>query len=386
MNLTTYSDLVDHALTYLAKSADEAAALDARRAVQAAYREVANARQWSCYFKLARLNLSAPYSTGTVAYDHTGGTYERQLTLTDGTWPDWAAYGDVKIDDVCYEVADRKSATVLQLAELSNPGEDVAAGEAYTIFRDTYPLPSDLIAVEGIRWADQSGGPCFAHASHWLDGRARVSVGQGRPSLFAVTGDPNFQGLLAARFDPAPDAAYAAELLYQRRGRPLKVFKVGADGDGTVSVTAGSQTVTGVGTSFSSAHAGAVIRFSEDENEPDDLAGVNPAAEERVVMSVTNSTTLLVDDVATQTLSGVAYLISDPVDVEAGAMMNYLLREVERQVRLVARMKATNEELMAYEQSRLLAFEADSRFIGPRVAGAPLWREALLRETGPLSL
>ena len=34
---------------------------------------------------------STAYLTGTVAYDHQGGTYDRLLTLTDGTWPAWAA-------------------------------------------------------------------------------------------------------------------------------------------------------------------------------------------------------------------------------------------------------------------------------------------------------
>lgn len=72
------------------------------------------------------------YSTGTVAYDHTGGANERQLTLSGGTWPTWAKLpGRVFINDDWYALNTRVSDTVVTLTSGDNPGSDIAAGASY---------------------------------------------------------------------------------------------------------------------------------------------------------------------------------------------------------------------------------------------------------------
>jgi hypothetical protein len=142
--LTTYKDLIDHLTDWCGANPGAEVQRDARRSILSGLRELMTAHRWSYYYQRGRLATVEPYDTGTIAYDHTGGASERMVTLTDGTWPSWAAFGSVVIDDVTYDVATRVSDSVITLTSTSNPGEDVAAETEYTLLRDTYPLAADL--------------------------------------------------------------------------------------------------------------------------------------------------------------------------------------------------------------------------------------------------
>ncbi len=140
MPFTTFSDLVDHCLAYAGKGSDRSSSADYRRAVLAAYQDLGTISTWSYAWALTRVTTSPAYNVGTVVYLHTGGANERQLTLTTGTWPPWAAAGYVVIANVPYEIDKRISNSIVTLMPLSNPGADVAS-TTYTIFRDTYQMP-----------------------------------------------------------------------------------------------------------------------------------------------------------------------------------------------------------------------------------------------------
>lgn len=55
IRLTTYQDLIDHCLEYLGNATDAVDERLARKAVLNAYREVANARNWSFYYNRIRM-------------------------------------------------------------------------------------------------------------------------------------------------------------------------------------------------------------------------------------------------------------------------------------------------------------------------------------------
>src|SRR5688572_30035894 len=105
MGLVTYDDLTSHAIDYGMQARDAETERFARRAVLAAYADLPNHHRWSYYKEVGRLVTVDDYSTGTVEFDYTAGANERQLTLTDGTWPEWAALGAVVIDTTPYSVA-----------------------------------------------------------------------------------------------------------------------------------------------------------------------------------------------------------------------------------------------------------------------------------------
>jgi hypothetical protein len=73
------------------------------------------------------------YTTGTVGYDHTGGSAERNIYASGTAFPSWAGSAKIRIASTTYDVDTRVSDTSLTLTSSSNPGSDVSAGTSYTL-------------------------------------------------------------------------------------------------------------------------------------------------------------------------------------------------------------------------------------------------------------
>ncbi|HUR52922.1 MAG TPA: hypothetical protein VMZ71_02240 [Gemmataceae bacterium] len=359
--MLTYADLLDHVLAYAGTDAGASASTRHRAAVQAAMKCIPGKHDWAYLWALGRVTTSEPYSTGTVEFDYTGGLYERMLTLTTGTWPDWAASGYVVIADVPYAVDERKSATVLTLTSAMNPGADVAAGTTYEIRRDQYALPTDFVALDEVVLNEIGSVLAYTHPREWSSQR-RVNTGPGQPCSFSLIGASNSPGGMRMVLTPAPDAVYYIDFLYRRQPRQM-VF---ADTHiGTASGADASSTITGSGTAFLSSHVGSIIRLGADNQDtPTGPRGNNPALYEGTITAYTSANSISVSPPLTQAFDAVKYQISDPADIEEVGMSEYLLRECERQFRLLSRMKPTVEEERAHALGFTQALEADSRFSG----------------------
>jgi hypothetical protein len=367
--MLTYDDLIAHLLAYGAQDATQAASAQHRRAVQAAYNLLPTLHPWNYYWTLGRVTTSAPYSTGTVAFDLTGGANERQLTLTDGVWPTWAALGYVRIDSTTYQVATRVSDTIVTLAETSSPAADIASGTSFEIMRDTYPLPSDFVAGDEPTVGTDGHPLEYRHARTWAtDGRFRTTS---RPRWFSYVGSPTARGRLQLVVSPPPDDAYPIDFVYRRSAR-LLVF----DGPqvGLASVAAAGTTVTGSQTAFRSAMIGSVIRFGTDsKTRPTGLGGLNPRAHEAYITDVASATSLTIDEGPTDAVTSAAFTISDPCDVDEVATVEFLLRECERQWRAISRssggpMTTSKAEQEEYKLALTRARENDSRYSGRRAS------------------
>lgn len=366
IKLFTFKDAIDHVLDFLGGDAGEQAFRIARGAVLTAYRGLVSDHNWTYLYQLGRLATNASQTTGTIAYDHTGGSSERLVTLTGSTWPSWAALGSLQIGDVTYQIAERLSDTTITLSVNSNPGADVAAATTYRLFRDTYPLPVDCLAADKMLNVSQSDWLWYVHPREIVE-RMEINLTVGVPVVFAITADPNYVGAMAVRFYPPPDSIYQLDFLYKRRPRPLLVDDYH---DGTVSSTAGLTTITGSGTSWGQKHVGCVLRVSETASDlPTGLTGLNPAVEERTVLSVQSSTSLTVDLAMVNTLSGVKYQLSDPVDVEEASMLSPFLRGCEKEVAFTRRMEERDKIAQEYWRELKRGAQADSRHLGQRASG-----------------
>lgn len=93
-----------------------------------------HAHVWSFMSAEGSIILSAPYSTGTVE------VVDGVVTLTGGTFPDWAASGLLSAGGNFLRVASRDSGTQITLVDT---GVDVASGSTYTLVRDSYNLADD---------------------------------------------------------------------------------------------------------------------------------------------------------------------------------------------------------------------------------------------------
>lgn len=373
VELFTLEDAQSHLLDWLGSNVRQDAVRDCKRAIQQAYRELPNEHHWSYFYSILRLNLVAPYSTGTIEYIHSGGSSERLVNLTGGSFPEWAAEGTLRLSNaasattaVDFEVARLISATQLQLEIASNPGVSIAAGTTYTLFRDTYTLPCDFVAMDRPYSEVLFAGMDYIHPQEWLGYRRHLGS-VNTPRVFTIRGDPNVFGGLAVSLFPYPDIAQTLDAVYLRRPRALKVVSYDT---GRVSVAAGSTNVAGTGTVFTNDMVGAVIRLSGDSlTGPTGFAGNNPFSQERTIMSVSNAITLAVDAPFDTSLGGVKYIISDPVDFEQGAMMQAFLRLCEKYLSIGRLMKDRPNAFQAYEEALRAAKGTDRRSLATRVAG-----------------
>lgn len=353
----TFADAMDHALAYAGDDASAAGTTKCRRAVQNAYNVLPTRHEWIFLWSLGRVITTGPYNTGTVAFDLTGGAYERVVTLTGGTWPMWADHGFVIINDIPYEIEARKSATEITITASQAPGGDIAAGATFSLVRDRYPLPADFVAGDETVMNEVGKVLEYLHPRQWAVQR-RVNTGPGSPWQYSYLGSSMSSGTLLMALWPPPDAEYKIDFLYRRKMRPLVYFSADV---GTVT-TVGTA-VTGQGTAFKPGMVGSVMRFADDnQTAPTGDYGENPAPFEARITAYTSASAVTIDAAPPSDRTGVKYVISDPVDLEQTAMLDYFLREVEYQYRTVARMVVKDgDEDGIYSRSLQLAMEADNR-------------------------
>ena len=335
----------------------------ARAAVLQAYRDLPQRHTWSYYYRQRLLQTVAQYTTGTVAYTHTGGAYELMLTLTTGTWPAWAAFGHVVIDDVHYDVDDRKSNSVITLSSVSNPGANVAAGTAYTLYRAAYPLPADFGQMVQL-WDIDGGFPIYGRE----EGRQHEAIqyidsDPSDPRYYAIRGTGKYLGLREILFGPPPSTAKTYNLFYRAHPRPLEIDEYSS---GTVTVTAAATTVTGTSTIFPLNCVGSIIRFSATGTRPSSLLGGiggadNPFVFQDVIKTRTSDTSLELTSAAPRTIaSGSGYTISDPLDIDANVLLTALLHAAEAEFsRRAGREDALTRAKLA-NQSLIRALENDA--------------------------
>lgn len=358
--LWTFKDALDHLLDSYTSDLSERNKRLARRAIFETCREIANFRNWTYYNKRGKLTTVASQTTGTITYVNS----TRIVTLVGATFPTDAAYYELLIDDVRYEIESYTDTTHVVLSSTVNPGADISAASEYTLYRDTYPLPDDFMAMGSLVDAT-SGGRRLTCASVNDVVTANRRIGStGEPMMFAVTRVAENQGGLGLLFSASPNSARTYDFSYQARPRALgtEAYQIGS-----VTSSAGLTTLSGTGTAFAAAHAGCVIRLSSSADKlPTPLIGgpqndLNPFAYQRVIKTVDSTTALTLDSSIATTLTAVKYIISDPIDVEAGAMMTAFLRLLEAQyARLSGRKDAPEKEKQA-QASLWAAASADNR-------------------------
>ena len=379
--------MIQHAIDFTGGQPHAAGQSDIRAAIQMAYKKLTECRQWTCYFSEGRIQTVEPYSTGTIAYDHTGGTFERELTLTDGTWPTWAADGKVLIDNVVHEVATRESATVLTLATRKNPGADIAASTTYVIFQDTYTLPADFREMSYPQRADDGTAMKYIPFDQWAQ-RVRRNYSSGDAIAWTVSQDPGLFGSMAAFFYPYPDAAESIDFAYQRKAREMKRTGMDQNVDykGTATISAATAAITGNSSAFASGMVNSVFRVRAGSEVPTNNHGLFPFDEQKIIKTYTSASALVSDSNFTNAYTAAKYVISDPVDV-ADHMINALLRCVELQLATRRQMKnlatiaaAYGEELKAARGIDQPNFEPRSMYDSPRyyrrMADMPLGPDA----------
>lgn len=379
MQYTTFSDVLNHLVDYLGGSAGDQVKRDCRRALLEAYRTLANAHNWSYLYTHSRIITSGAFDgsqvNATIQYQGTGGTYPNQVTLSGSSWPDWAAQGTYlrcAVDDsfgetgmVGFRVAERKSATVLTLNPTISPATDLPAGTQFVLYRDTYLLPEDYIAQDQALYERNFGGMNYTHPREWLY-ENRYVFAQGIPQAYTITGDPQYPGRLVMKVFPWPAETKTIDFVYKRRPRSLELEKYTT---GTVSGTAGTNTITGTGV-FTPGMVGSILRLAANGTAapPTSLIMGNQTVFETFITDWISSTSVAIDveNPLDQNYTNVPYCISDMVDIEQGAMLNAYLRCCEMHIAQTRTLKDKPSARLQYQAALSEAKAADSRSFSGR--------------------
>lgn len=109
---------------------------------------LAQRHRWSHLKRASELVVNGQYSSGTI--DLT--TETTTVTLTGGTWPSWAASGEMEISGQFYRIESRDSDTQLTLIA-AYQGSTLSGGE-YNLYRDRYVLPDDVYQFGQVLYGD----------------------------------------------------------------------------------------------------------------------------------------------------------------------------------------------------------------------------------------
>lgn len=367
--LWTFQDLVEQLCDGFDVEITERNRRLAREAVLTAYRDVPSRKRWTYYDRRITLQTEAQYATGTVTYDHTGGTYERQLTLVGGTWPTNAGLGRIILATIHYPIDERKSDTVVTLRPDYNPGADVAAGTAYTWYRSLYPLPVNFRRLAHMYDLDQERELRMTTDDVVHAGSLRYYQTPDTPWQGTIRNDGEYYNSLAVEFSPPPSTARTYDLMYEAAPRDLKIERYTT---GTVTVTAGSSAVALTTGTWPVDCVGSILRLSASATAPTSVIGTrtvegtgvdNRYFAQRVVVSRTSGSVVVMDAAASSdtTLTAVGYALSDPVDLEHFAMFTAFRKAAEAEFACAINHKTYERRLLVARQALREAMEADTR-------------------------
>lgn len=369
IRLQTFQDAVD----YLSNVFNfDQQSLEGRRmmiAVMDAYRDLPNAKDWSCMKRRGQVVTAASQSTGTIAYDHTGGTYERQVTLSGATFPTNARYYKLRIAGVPHKIEEYRSSTVVTLSEDSNPGSDVAASTSYEMFRSTYPLPPDFRSESCLLHLGELGWqPIRVSSADLVRLESSHVAAFDRPSAYSIRNSDDEYGVMVVEFGPPPSTQRVYDVLYKASPREIEAFGQDAEySTGTVSVS--GTTVTGSGTAFSQRMVGCVIRFTTSATVPTGSVGrannYMPYEEQRIITSVSDATSLEIDTVVDGTYSDNKFSIGDPLDFDDRVLMTPFLKLAEAYMKRHGSSEGAEPAMAEYYRVLKEAMGADNRSSSP---------------------
>jgi hypothetical protein len=166
---------------------------------------IAMERQWDYYHTRGAVQCRALYETGTLAINNGSTT----CTLSSGTWPSWAASGEIFVDGTWVVVESRTSDTVVVLADAW--GNDNVTAATYSLVQFRYALPTDCIRISdtlfGNQWPFVGQPTSAAHIEALKDAWQSTNS---QPFKWAIEG-----GFMC--FWPVPEENKNVNLLYFRR-------------------------------------------------------------------------------------------------------------------------------------------------------------------------
>lgn len=365
--ILTACDVMDTLIDMLGVSATAAPIRAIRRTIQEAIREINAATKTSYMRKNGRIHLRAPYTTGTVVYTHTGGTYERQVYNATGTWPTWAEDASLLIDGLVCDVEARKTANYLTLDVNLNPGANVASTTSFSLYPRYYRLPDDFDSTSGF-WGEDI---CQLGREIPMDemmALTRYYTDSGTVKCYAIGGIQDLVGHLGVFVYPKADAVATLDFTCYRKPREVRYTgKDASDYVGTLNVSTGSTAAVGTSVSLNSKMVGSIVRIGDSTNVPTGLGGAYPYIDERIIHGVASST-LTLDRVPTVTDADAKYCITDYIDIDP-VFYDVFLARCRYDLAVQRNLPNQAQYQSQYQEQLFLAKCASCRATQPAIAG-----------------
>lgn len=338
----------------------------ARRACRDAIRDLHTTHRWMYFDSDTAFTTTAQQTEGTIEFDYTGGSSELLLTLTDSTFPSDARQSKIVINDRHYNIDNVLTTTTATLDPNDNPGEDVAAGTSYKIYRESYPLPIDCAEIGVLIDLTNNREVPILGTDEQVAIKELCYDTPDTPWHACIRNSGEYLNSMDIVFVPPPSSAIRYRLTYQRAPRPLNTELYST---GTVSVSSGSTSVSITTGSFSSAHIGCIIRFGDASDAPTSIFGGidgtdNPFVDQAAITAVaTDGTSCTIDTAVSQAYSGVKYTVSDPVDIDVNVMLTALQRSAEAKYSVSSKrnMETRRDREELARVALILAMEKDNR-------------------------
>jgi hypothetical protein len=310
--LLTFADAIDHLVEWSYGHGGEGPQSLLRECVQAAYTDVLNATDWPSLTTTGRIQLRRPQIEGSIEYDQAS----RIATIDGATWPDWAVDAVLRIGYTDCHVEGIVSPTQIILDSQMNPGRNIQAWAAYTLYCQWYALPADFKAIRG--FMDQKLWDLAEDVTMVEIMRLyKLALCTGFIRARALAERPHHPGERAIWVYPAPQTDRPGDFIYERRPREmLYTGKDAADQAGTIAVTEGTLSVVGTGTAWEPAMRGAMLRIGDATYWPTGTFGLHRYKEQIVIASVEDATHLTLAAAPKGSYAGVKYVITDSVEIE----------------------------------------------------------------------
>ncbi len=178
-----------------------------RESVDNALHQVCSAKDWPWLYTTGRVNFKGSYQTGTVTVTQGSAV----VILAGGTFPLWAAAGEIYVAGQWTTILSYDSSTQLTMDHVWDSPDTDGAGLSYVLVQWEYDLPIDCRTIVNI--INQNG---------WLWGPTPVSrwlIDVSRQSQMYAAGSPSGSYMYAIERDrmcawPPPSTDLMVNVLY----------------------------------------------------------------------------------------------------------------------------------------------------------------------------
>lgn len=324
------------------------------RAIQDAMRGLVGKHPWNYFRRNSRFTSSAPVDV-TIAYDHTGGTHERLMTITGGTsWPADAALGEIRSGERRYRV--HKRITTLQATlepDFSLTGD--LTGD-YTWERRAYSFTREIEKTHYLHNLTLDRQVPFMPVTDF-ERESHYDFGGGYFDKFTWANHGGQFGTSEIILLPAPRLVETYEI--SATVKPI-IPTIESEGGTDAAGTQAAYQVSSSQASFSQRLVGTVFRLSSDATPPTQFSS-DKWTFQSFVTKVVDANTLELADPLPETFTGRGYVVSSPMDIEASIMLEAVEDEAYYQYTKNHDHKTLPQAKALARESLLQAIARDNR-------------------------